>query len=86
MIVAVFYGDTPLGLRISPDQQQAPQMLPPHLSSALGTSATDTGLCLYFFSFTLSVLFKIHLLQCYCSCIQWKACFSNLLPRDHVLK
>lgn len=31
------------GLRISPDQQQAPQMLPPHLSSALGTSVTDTG-------------------------------------------
>ncbi|XP_073396757.1 uncharacterized protein [Physcomitrium patens] len=31
------------GLRISPDQQQAPAMLPPHLSSALGTSAIDTG-------------------------------------------
>ncbi|KAG0570139.1 hypothetical protein KC19_6G141600 [Ceratodon purpureus] len=29
------------GLRISPDQQQAPLMLPPHVSSALGTSATD---------------------------------------------
>jgi hypothetical protein len=40
--MAVFHGDIPAGLRVSPDQQ-GPPMLPPHLASALGTSATDTS-------------------------------------------
>lgn len=40
-------GNIPLGLRISPEQQQAPSMLPPHLS-ALGASTNDTGICAYF--------------------------------------
>lgn len=48
--MAVFHGDITAGLRVSPDQQ-GPPMLPPHLASALGTSATDTStLLLTFFT------------------------------------
>lgn len=41
----------PSGLRISPEQQQAPSMLPPHLS-ALGASANDIGIFSLLFSFS----------------------------------
>lgn len=47
--MAMFCGDITVGLRVSPDQQ-GPPMLPPHLASALGTSATDTSTLFLAFS------------------------------------
>lgn len=53
-------GVVPSGLRVSPEQQQAPSMLPPHLS-ALGASANDIGIfsLLYSLSYCQNIALSI---------------------------
>ena len=75
--MAVFHGDFTSGLRVSPDQQ-GPPMLPPHLASALGTSATDTSTLSFSHS---SLLLGLHF-NTQCALF---ACWGTLANRSGLL-